>query len=46
MGFVRGALTPAGDIRGGEYPVICAHALNNSAKNSSTKNSSTKNAQS
>ena len=29
---------PPGDIRGGEYPVACARALNGSAKNNSNKN--------
>ena len=33
----------AGDIRGGEYPVACARALNSSALNSSALNSSAKN---
>ncbi|CAN7168462.1 hypothetical protein LJR260_000220 [Variovorax paradoxus] len=31
-----------GDIRGGEYPVACARALNNSAKTNSAKTNSAK----
>ena len=33
----------AGDIRGGEYPVAFAHALNNSANNNSANNNSANN---
>ena len=35
-GVIRGAITPTGDIRGGEYPVACAHALNNSKQHDET----------